>query len=227
MNRLLPIALVVLVLIAGGAYWASQSSTEAGVELPAFGAAQASGTDENAASGDGTIAEMVLGAEDAPVTVIEYASFTCPHCATFHENTFKDLKADYIDTGKVKFIFREVYFDRFGLWASMVARCGGEEKFFGMTDLLFKSQDKWARAGDPVAIADEIRKLGRLAGLQDDTLQACLRDEDKAKALVGWYQDNVAKDDITATPSFVINGKKYSNMGYPEFRETLDALIDG
>ena len=173
------------------------------------------------------IVEMVLGAEDAPVTMVEYASYTCPHCANFHATAFQPLKRDFIDTGKVKFIFREVYFDRFGLWASMVARCGGEEKFFGMTDLLFKSQSNWARAGDPVAIADEIRKVGRLAGVNDDTLQACLRDEDSAKALVGWYESNVAKDDISSTPSFIINGKKYSNMGYPEFRKTLDALIDG
>ena len=98
------------------------------------------------------------------MTVVEYASFTCPHCATFHNDTFKKLKADYIDSGKVKFIYREVYFDRYGLWASMVARCGGQEKFFGIADLIYKSQSEWTRAGEPAAIVDELRKIGRLAG---------------------------------------------------------------
>ena len=86
------------------------------------------------------ITEMVHGRCERAVTMIEYASFTCPHCATFHNGPFKQLKADYIDTGKVKFIYREVYFDRPGLWASMVARCGGQEKFFGIADLIYKGQ---------------------------------------------------------------------------------------
>ncbi|WP_204112436.1 DsbA family protein [Shimia biformata] len=221
MNRLLPIALVVLVALAGGIWWVSQpATTSAGVELPAFGAAQASESSVE-------VTEMVLGSEDAPVTMIEYASFTCPHCASFHQNVFKQLKADYIDTGKVRFIYRDVYFDKFGLWAAMVARCGGEEKFFGISDLLYKSQSEWSRAGDPVAIADSLRKIGRLAGLTDDQLNSCLTDEAKAKTLVGWYQENVAKDDISGTPSFVINGKKHSNMSYDEMKSLLDPLVDG
>jgi len=89
-----------------------------------------------------TIVEMVQGAEDAPVTIVEYASYTCPHCANFHAGPYKQLKKDYIDTGKVKFIYREVYFDRYGLWASMVARCSGPEKFFGITDLILKRLGK-------------------------------------------------------------------------------------
>lgn len=94
-----------------------------------------------------TIVEMVLGAEDAPITMIEYASYTCPHCAAFHQGTYQEIKKNYIDTGKVKLVYREVYFDRYGLWASMVARCGGEDKFFGITDLIFKGQSEcpdWA-----------------------------------------------------------------------------------
>ena len=84
------------------------------------------------------IPEMVLGNEEAPVTVIEYASFTCPHCASFHSQVFKDLKSNYIDTGKIKFVMREVYFDRYGLWASIVARCDGTARFFGISDMLFE-----------------------------------------------------------------------------------------
>ncbi|GAB5434230.1 MAG: hypothetical protein EpisKO_36000 [Epibacterium sp.] len=106
-----------------------------------------------------TIMEMVQGAEDAPVTLIEYSSYTCPHCANFHADAYKKLKAEYIDTGKVKLVYREVYFDRFGLWASMVARCGGEEKFFGITDLIFKQQAEWTRAGGPAEMVEELKKI--------------------------------------------------------------------
>jgi len=81
---------------------------------------------------------MVIGDADAPIEMIEYASFTCPHCARFHADVYPLLKADYIDSGKVKFIYREVYFDRFGLWASMIARCGGEARFFGLSNLIYE-----------------------------------------------------------------------------------------
>ena len=172
-----------------------------------------------------SIVEMVQGAEDAPVTIIEYASYTCPHCATFHEGPFKQLKKDYIDTGKVKFVYREVYFDRYGLWASMVARCGGKEKFFGITDLIFADQANWSRAGDASSIVDELRKIGRLAGIEGDTLEACLQDGAKAQTLVAWYKENVEADGIEATPSFVINGKKVPNQSYAEFSAAIDAEL--
>jgi len=172
-----------------------------------------------------TIVEMVQGAEDAPVTIVEYASYTCPHCATFHAGPYKQIEKDYIDTGKVKFIYREVYFDRYGLWASMVARCGGPEKFFGITDLIFAGQSHWTQAGDASSIVDELRKIGRLAGIENDTLEACLQDGAKAKTLVAWYQEHVAADGIEATPSFTINGKKISNQSYAEFSAVIDAEL--
>ena len=172
-----------------------------------------------------TIPDMVLGAEDAPVTIIEYASYTCPHCATFHEGSFKQLKKDYIDTGKVKFIYREVYFDRYGLWASMIARCGGPEKFFGITDLIFAGQSDWARAGDASTIVDELRKIGRLAGIENETLEACLQDGAKAQTLVAWYQEKTEADGIDSTPSFIINGKPVANQSYADFSAAIDAEL--
>lgn len=172
-----------------------------------------------------TIIEMVQGAEDAPVTIIEYSSFTCPFCADFHAGPFKQLKKDYIDTGKVRFIFREVYFDKYGLWASMVARCGGPERFFGIASLIFANQKEWTRAGDAAAVTDALRKIGRLAGLENDTLDACLQDETKAQALVAWYQENAAADGINATPSFIINGKKVPNQSFAGFSAIIDAKL--
>ncbi len=172
------------------------------------------------------ISDMVLGNPDAEVTVVEYASFTCPHCAAFHSGPFKQLKADFIDTGKIKFVYREVYFDRPGLWASMIARCGGQEKFFGITDLIYKGQSNWARAGEPAAIVNELRKIARLAGMDNETIEACLQDADKAQTLVAWFEENKNRDDITSTPSFLINGTKQSNMAYGDMKALIEAELE-
>ena len=169
-----------------------------------------------------TIIEMTQGSHDAPVTIIEYASYTCPFCARFHEGPYKQLKQDYIDTGKVRLIYREVYFDRYGLWASMIARCDGPDKFFGITDLLYEEQSNWSRAGDAASIVDELRKIGRLAGIESDRLEACLQDGTKAQTLVTWYQEHAEADGITSTPSFVINGKNVANQAYSTFAAIIE-----
>lgn len=213
-----------VVAVAAGAYAISGLSGQNRLpENPLIGAAYA----QDAEVDTSTITEMVQGAEDAPVTLIEYASYTCPHCANFHTGPYKKLKEEYIDTGKVKFIYREVYFDRYGLWASMIARCAGPEKFFGMTDLIFEQQSDWARAGGATEIIDALRKIGLLAGLEKDQLEACLQDGTKAQTLVTWYQENAEEHDVTATPSFVLNGKKVDNQSYADFKALIDAELDG
>jgi protein-disulfide isomerase len=168
------------------------------------------------------VEEMTLGDPDAPVTVIEYASFTCPHCATFHEEGFEQLKADYVDTGKVRYVYREVYFDRPGIWAALVARCGGEDRYFGIVDLIYERQDEWAGAGEPAEIADNLRRLGLSAGLSEAELEACLSDGDKAQAMLAEFQRNADADGIESTPSFVIGGETYTNRPYAD----LAAIID-
>ncbi|MGR3462606.1 MAG: DsbA family protein [Roseovarius sp.] len=180
--------------------------------------------EEGAETTASEITEMALGPEDASVTVMEYASFTCPHCANFHKGPFKQLKADYIDTGKIRFVYRDVYFDRFGLWASMVARCGGQEKFFGIADMLYKQQREWTQ-GDPAAIADNLRRIGKVAGIAPDAIEACLNDRDKAQALVAWYQENAKAHEVNSTPTFIIDGQKYSNMPYDEFKAIIDEKL--
>ena len=212
-----------VVLVAVGAFFVlngSSATTPAGSAL--IGAANAQ---ENAEIDTSSVIEMTMGAEDAPVTLIEYASFTCPHCANFHTGPLKEIKKNYIDTGKVRLIYREVYFDRFGLWASMIARCGGEEKFFGITDLMYKGQSTWSRAGGVPEIVGELRKIGRLAGLEEDALEACLQDAEKAQTLVAWYQKNAEADGVESTPSFVMNGRKLSNMPYADFAREIDAEL--
>ncbi|MTI00974.1 MULTISPECIES: DsbA family protein [Alphaproteobacteria] len=205
------------VAVAAGGYWLTQSSNTAPSNL-LVGAAQAQDADLDTS----TIVEMVQGAEDAPVEIIEYASYTCPHCANFHAGAYKQLKKDFIDTGKVKFTYREVYFDRYGLWASMVARCAGPEKFFGITDLIYEGQSEWTRAGGPAEIVDELRKIGRRAGIDNDQLEACLQDGTRAQTLVAWYQENAERDGINATPSFIVNGKKVENQSYDDFKKLIE-----
>jgi protein-disulfide isomerase len=171
------------------------------------------------------ITEMALGPEDATVTVVEYASVTCPHCANFHKGPFKQLRSDYIDTGKVRFVYRDVYFDRFGLWGAMVARCdGSEKKFFGIADMLYEKQREWMQ-GEPAAIADNLRRIGKLAGIGADEVEACLNDRDKAQALVAWYQQNAQADEVNSTPTLIINGQKYSNMAYDDLKAIIDEKL--
>ncbi len=222
MTRILTVAALALALVAGGSWlFMSQGSStnSTSFELPGAAHAQEAGEVDTS-----QIVEMIMGAEDAPIEIIEYASYTCPHCGNFHNGPFKDLKKDYIDTGKVKFIYREVYFDKYGMWASMIARCE-PTKFFGITDLLYKGQQTWARAGSDAAIAGELRKIGALAGIAPEQLETCLSDGAKLQALVAWYQENATADGVRSTPSFVIDGELFSNMDYSSFKELLDGKL--
>ncbi|MHA7852451.1 DsbA family protein [Roseovarius sp.] len=219
MTRLTAIAALCLALVAGAGWWLTSGSTTPPDLTFAANAQEASEIDTS------SITEMSIGNPDAAVTVIEYASFTCPHCADFHGGQFKQLKADYIDTGKINFIYRDVFFDRFGLWASMLARCDGQDRFFGLTAMLYEKQKDWVGQGDPVGIANELRRIGKVAGLEEDRIEECLADQDKAKTLVAWYQKNAEADDVTSTPTLVINGQKYSNMAYAELKAIIDEKL--
>lgn len=207
--------------MAGGAVWIGRGAATLPASLSIAAEAQEATASSEVAAAPG----MILGQLNAPVEVIEYASFTCPHCAHFHETVFDDLKKNYIDTGKVKFVYREVYFDKFGLWAGMVARCGGPEKYFPISDMIYDTQKQWIGDGQASTIADNLRKIGLKAGLAKEAIDACLNDNDKAKAMVAAYQTNATKDGIDSTPSFVIDGQKYSNMSYEDFAKILDEKL--
>ncbi|MFC3085979.1 DsbA family protein [Tabrizicola soli] len=169
--------------------------------------------------------DFSLGSPDAPVKIVEYASYTCPHCADFHKAAFKNLKSEYIDTGKVHFTLREVYFDRYGLWAAMVARCGGEMRYFGIHDMLFDQQQDWAAAPDPTAVVNKLKTIGLSAGLDQATLDACLNDQAKAEALIKQFEANMAADGVSGTPTIFVNGTKHSNMAYADLKALIDAEL--
>ncbi len=217
MNRRVLIGAAAAAVALGAVWWQFGGQETTGTATAA--------TSEYADVDTSSITEMTMGPEDAKVTITEYASFTCPHCATFHQTTFKELKRDYIDTGKVHFIYRDVYFDRVGLWASMVARCGGPVRFFGISDMLYSQQKEWLAADDAVTISNNLRRIGKVAGLEEDQINACLEDSEKAETLLAWFNQNKDADDINSTPTLMINGTQYSNMAYSELKTIIDEKL--
>lgn len=167
------------------------------------------------------VVEMSLGNPEAPVTIIEYSSFTCPHCANFNQGVYNQIIENYVDTGQVHYIKREVYFDAYGLWGALVARCGGPERYHGIVEMLYRGQRDWAGAQDGAQVADNLRRIGRRAGMSDDELNACLADRDMATALMEVYRVNAERHGIRSTPSFVINERLYNNMSYAEFETAI------
>lgn len=173
------------------------------------------------------VKDFSLGQAEAPVKIVEYASFTCPHCAHFHEDVFGKLKAEYIDTGKVHFTLREVYFDRYGLWAAMMARCGGDMKYFGIAGILFGTQSDWAGSEDPTAVVNNIKTIGLSAGLTAEQLDICMQDAAMADAMVKRFEANMQADGVEGTPTLFINGEKHPNMSYDDLKAILDAKLAG
>ena len=169
--------------------------------------------------------DMVKGFSDAKVTIVEYASFTCPHCATFHSEIFPKLKKEYIDTGKVKFIYREVYFDAPGLWAGLLARCISPQKYFGVVDLLYKKQNKWASGSTEQQILKELFSIGRQVGMDDGKINQCMQNKEKSLNMIDAYLKNSKVDKITSTPSFIINGKLFKNTDFDDLKIEIDQLL--
>ena len=186
------------------------------VSLPGTGPA---GAGESAYA----VVDMELGAKDAPVTIIEYASMTCSHCANFHMGPFKELKAKYIDTGKVRIIFREFPFDPVALQASMLARCVGEKRYFGMLNVLFKSQAKWANSSEP---QQALAKIARLGGFTEARFKACMTNQELADMILKSRLNGSKKFGVDSTPSFIVNGVKTSgNMTVAEWDMLLATYL--
>lgn len=155
---------------------------------------------------DNPMADMVLGNEDAPVTIVEYASMTCPHCASFHVNTLPAIKEKYIDTGRARLIFREFAFDPRAEAGFMLARCAND-KYFGMVEVLFKQQDRWARAEDA---RSELLSIARLAGFTQESFEQCLTDQKLLDDVRAVKQRGEREFEVASTPTFFINGRKYT-----------------
>lgn len=170
----------------------------------------------------GPLGDVWLGSPDAKVTIIEYASLTCSHCAHFHAEAWPELKKKYIDTGKVRFTLREFPLDPLATAGFMLSRCNGNEKFYPMTDLLFAQQRNWAFTEKPV---DALSALVKQAGFTQESFEACLKRQDIYDA-VTVVKDGGAKAGVDSTPTFFINGQKRSGaLTIAEFDKILEPLL--
>jgi protein-disulfide isomerase len=149
--------------------------------------------------------DHVLGDPNAPITLIEYASLTCPHCAHFSVAVLPELKKKWIDTGKVKLIYRDFPLDQTALKAAQLAECAGKDKYFGVIDMTFETQPKWATASDPIA---ELSKSLRIAGMGDAEVKACLANDAVANGVVADYRGGETLG-VNSTPTLFINGQEF------------------
>lgn len=171
-------------------------------------AAFAQSAAEKALAETGALPENSFGSPQAPVTVIEYASLTCHHCRNFHVNTWPAVKAKYVDTGKVQFVMREFPNDPLAAGGFMLARCSGEKKWYAVIDMLYRNDDSWAHASDPL---EALRGMMRQTGMASEQFEACLSDQtllDNVQAV----RSRGATAGVTATPTFFINGRKAQGM---------------
>lgn len=188
--------------------------------LPAFAQGTVS-TDELAAPGP--LGDVTLGPADAKVTIIEYASLTCSHCAAFHEKTWPELKKRYIDTGKVRFILREFPLDPLATAGFMLARCDGDAKYYPITDLLFDRQKAWAFTDKPL---DALQQMMRQAGFSKEKFESCLKDQKLYDAVNAVRKRGEEKFKVNSTPTFFINGQRRTgNLSIDELEAILKPML--
>ena len=168
--------------------------------------------------------ERTLGAADAPVVMIEYASATCPHCAEFHMDVLPEIKKTYIDTGKVKLVFREYPLDQRALAVFMLTRCVPEDKYFATMDLVFRRQKSWTGEN----AKEELLKIMKMSGMSETEFDACLKREDLAKAIFETGKRAREEFGVTGTPTFFVNGKLVDgHKDASEVSAAIEAALKG
>ena len=171
----------------------------------------------------GPLPDLVLGNADAPITVVEYASMTCGHCAHFHSTVFPTLKEKYVDTGKVRFIMREFPLDNLAAAASMLARCAGDGKTFPLISVLFAKQDDWAFVkGDP---RPELLKFAKQAGFTQESFEKCLTDQKLLDDIAATRSRASETFGVNATPTFFVNGKKLNGVALADFEKAFEPIL--
>ncbi|MBX3532166.1 MAG: DsbA family protein [Rhizobiaceae bacterium] len=171
----------------------------------------------------GPLPEKSFGVEDAPVTIIEYASLTCPHCRTFHMATWPAVKERYVDTGKVRFVMREFPFDPRSSGAFMLARCSGEDRWYAVVDLLYRSQDTWARVREGTAA---LKSIMGMTGMSGEKVEACLKDQALLEKITTVMTTGQSYG-VDSTPTFFINGEmKKGALTIEQFGAIVDPLIE-
>ncbi len=163
--------------------------------------------------------ERILGQVDAPITIIEYSSLTCPHCASFHKDTLPTIKKNWIEPGKARLVYRDFPLDGLALRAAAVAQCVEGEAYFAFLDALFRGQARWARSTDPTSALSQV---ARLAGIDRKTFDACISDKEAMDRILKQKVDGTRAFDIESTPTFIINGRKVAGAReVQQFEEIL------
>jgi len=183
-----------------------------GVLLPSIAFAEILSTEE-------ALSERVLGNPEAPVTIIEYASLTCPHCASFHMETLPQIKKEWIETGKAKLIYRDYPLDKYAASAAMIARCAPKDRYFTFVSAFYAQQKNWSSANDPIKILTQLAGLG---GMSKADVDACLANEALQDGILQMRLDGQMEYQVNSTPSFIIGGKKVTNMSYADFNDLLE-----
>jgi len=168
--------------------------------------------------------EIFLGNKDSKIVVIEYASMTCIHCANFHKEVYPKIKENYIDTNKIKYIFRDFPLDKQALFGSVLARCAPREKYFDFIKLILNTQKKWISNDD--TFMDKLKNIGKLAGLNENKINTCFKNEQIVDKIIKSRSVGEQKYNISSTPSLIINEKKYSAMSYENFEKIIEHLIN-
>lgn len=170
----------------------------------------------------GPLPEKSFGPEDAPVTIIEYASLTCPHCRTFHVNVWPELKKKYVDTGQVLFIMREFPFDPRSSAGFMLARCMGDDKWYPTIDLLYRTQDNWARVADGT---EALKSVMGMTGMSTADFEKCLKDQELLDQISAVAEAGKSFG-VDSTPTFFINGQMQKGaLSIERFSEIIDPLV--
>lgn len=172
----------------------------------------------------GPLGDVALGSADAKVTIVEYASLTCSHCAAFHKETFPELKKRYIDTGKVRFILREFPLDPLATAGFMLARCDGDSKYYPVSDLLFDQQRSWAFVDKPL---DALQQMMRQAGFSKEKFESCLKDQKLYDAVNAVRKRGEEAFKINSTPTFFINGQRRTgNLSIDEIEKIIRPMLE-
>ena len=167
--------------------------------------------------------DYALGPADAKIVVVEYASLTCPHCAQFHTQVLPGLKKEFIDTGKIRYVYRDFPLDRLALGAAMIARCSGRDSFFGFIDTFYGAQAQWSRASNP---ADALAKLARLGGMSQNRFDQCLKNVEIQNAILEQRLEAANEFKVQATPTVFVNGDRYGGgMTLDQFRTLLNGML--
>ena len=170
------------------------------------------------------MSEMSMGEANAPVTMIEYSSLACPHCAAFHRDTLPKIKTEYIDTGKVRLIYRDFPLGTPALAASMVARCAGRDKFFGFLEILFRSQAQWSRSSNPL---EGLSQVARFGGMSKADVKLCFQAQsllDKIRAVAAQAQETMQ---VNSTPTFFIGKERISGaQPYENFKKVIEKALN-